>query len=456
MNENNQFDGEFKEVSPEQEQQETKEQPTQEQLDQEETQEDVKPTAKRFKKPNSNLTKIFVVALVGGLLGGGIVTGGYALYQNRTVDGVTSNNSKGTTSTSTVNVSVNSQTSKAFNSIKGAVVSVEAYTTSQANSIEALLGGSDSQETTSISEGSGVIYKKTDNTAFIVTNNHVISGSDKVEVILNSGKKLSATVVGHDSITDLAVLKINASDVKQVATFGNSDNIKVGETALAIGSPLGSQYATSLTQGIISAKKRTVSVTNSAGVETGQATVIQTDAAINPGNSGGPLINLQGQVIGINSMKLASTGSDGTSVEGIGFAIPSNEVVNIINQLVTNGKVVRPALGISLIDLTNVPESEQESLLKLPSSVTSGIVVAKINDDSPLKNSGIEKYDVIVSLGGKEVSGIASLREALYSHKIGDSVEIKYYHDGKLKTTTVKLTLESNDSNTSAASNEGE
>ena len=446
MNEDNQFDGEFKEVSPEEQNQEQ-----QAELNQEE-----QPQAKRSKKPNSNLTKIFVVALVGGLLGGGIVTGGYSLYQNRTINGVTSNNSKGTTQTSNINVSVNSQTTKAFNSIKGAVVSVEAYTTSQSNSIEALLGGASGEETTSTSEGSGVIYKKSDNTAFIVTNNHVISGADKVEVILSSGKKVSATVVGHDSITDLAVLKINAANVTQTATFGNSDNIKVGETALAIGSPLGSQYATSLTQGIISAKKRTVSVTNSNGVETGQATVIQTDAAINPGNSGGPLINLQGQVIGINSMKLASTGTDGTSVEGMGFAIPSNEVVSIINQLVTNGKVVRPALGISLIDLANVPESEQESLLKLPSSVTSGIVIAKINDDSPLKNSGIEKYDVIVGLGGKDVTSIATLREALYSHKIGDSVEIKYYHDGKLKTTTVKLTLESDDSNTSAASNEAE
>lgn len=153
----------------------------------------------------------------------------------------------------------------------------------------------------------------------------MISGANKVEVLLNSGKKLSATVVGHDSVTDLAVLKISAKDVKQVASFGNSDNIKVGETALAIGSPLGSEYATSLTQGIISAKSRTINVTNSSGVTTGQATVIQTDAAINPGNSGGALVNLQGQVIGINSMKLSSTGSsESTSVEGMGFAIPSN------------------------------------------------------------------------------------------------------------------------------------
>ena len=154
-----------------------------------------------------------------------------------------------------------------------------------------------------------VIYKKSGNTAFIVTNNHVVSGSNKIEIILASGKKVSATEVGHDAVSDLAVLKINAKDVKQVASFGDSDNIQVGETALAIGSPLGSQYATSLTEGIISAKKRTIDVTDSSGNATGQATVIQTDAAINPGNSGGPLINLAGQVIGINSMKLSSTGT---------------------------------------------------------------------------------------------------------------------------------------------------
>ena len=285
---------------------------------------------------------MFVTALVAGLLGGGISVGGYVYYQNhnsQVQDKI--ENSKGTTQTSNVKVNVGTQASKAFKKIKGAVVSVEAYSNSSSDTLEDLFGDSRSSET-STSEGSGVIYKKDGNTAFVVTNNHVISGADKVEVLLSSGKKVKASVVGHDSVSDLAVLKIDASNVKQVATFGNSDNISVGETALAIGSPLGSEYATSLTQGIISAKKRTIDVTDSNGTSTGQATVIQTDAAINPGNSGGPLINLAGQVIGINSMKLSSTGSgtssSSTSVEGMGFAIPSNEVVSIINQLVQNGK----------------------------------------------------------------------------------------------------------------------
>ena len=437
-NHNNQFDGEFNEVEPEN-----------------------KTPEPQDPKNGNGLGKVFVTALVAGLLGGGISVGGYVYYQNhnsQVQDKI--ENSKGTTQTSNVKVNVGTQASKAFKKIKGAVVSVEAYSNSSSDSdtLEDLFGGSSSSET-STSEGSGVIYKKDGNTAFVVTNNHVISGASKVEVLLSSGKKVKASVVGHDSVSDLAVLKIDASNVKQVATFGNSDNINVGETALAIGSPLGSEYATSLTQGIISAKKRTIDVTDSNGTSTGQATVIQTDAAINPGNSGGPLINLAGQVIGINSMKLSSTGSSvsssSTSVEGMGFAIPSNEVVSIINQLVQNGKVVRPALGISLVDLDYVSESDRSQTLNLPSKVTSGVVVMKVNASSPLKTTDISKYDVIVSLGGKKVSGLSSLRTALYSHKVGDTVEIQYYHKGELKKANVKLTLEANDKNTSTASNSG-
>ena len=389
------------------------------------------PAPQRSKKKTMSLKKVFLVALAGGVLGGGIVIGGCAVYNRYSSQTVTQDNRKGKTVTSNIKVTETNQATKAFNKVKNAVVSVEAYSSSD-NSLDSLFGnfgGGKSAKETSESEGSGVIYKKSGNTAFIVTNNHVIAGSNKVEVLMSNGKKLPATVVGHDAISDLAVLKINAQDVTEVASFGNSDDIQVGQTALAIGSPLGSEYATSLTEGIISAKKRTIDVTNSQGVTTGQETVIQTDAAINPGNSGGPLINLAGQVIGINSMKLSSTGTgsgSSTSVEGMGFAIPSNEVVSIINQLVANG----------------------------PSSVTGGIVVAKINDNSPLKGSGIQKGDVIVSLGGKKVTGLASLREALYAHKLGSTVEIGYYHNGQEKTTKVRLTLEANDQNTTAASNE--
>lgn len=404
----------------------------------------------------SSFLKTTLVAVVAGVLGGGLTIGAYNLYQNQAVS--SSDDSQATTKVSNVKVNVSTQATKAFNKIKRAVVTVEAYQKSD-NSIDSIFGFSSgsSEETTSESEGSGVIYKKNGNTAYVVTNNHVISGADSFYVMLYSGKRVKATVVGKDSVSDLAVLKIDAKNVEQTATFGNSDNIQVGETALAIGSPMGSEYATSLTQGIISAKKRTLDITNSSGVTTGSTTVIQTDAAINSGNSGGPLVNLDGQVIGINSMKLSSnsSSSENASVEGMGFAIPSNEVVKIINQLVTKGKVSRPALGISGIDLDYVSDSAKSDTLKLPDGVDSGVVVMKSDSDSPLKDV-LSKYDVIVSLGGKKVTGISSLKTALYAHKVGDSVTIKYYHDGQLKSQKVTLSLEASESTTTATSSESE
>lgn len=407
-------------------------------------------------KLKSSFLKTALVAVVAGVLGGGLTIGAYNLYQNQAVSN--SDDSQATTKVSNVKVNVSTQATKAFNKIKRAVVTVEAYQKSD-NSIDSIFGFSSgsSEETTSESEGSGVIYKKKGNTAYVVTNNHVISGADSFYVMLYSGKRVKATVVGKDSVSDLAVLKIDAKNVEQTATFGNSDNIQVGETALAIGSPMGSEYATSLTQGIISAKKRTLDITNSSGVTTGSTTVIQTDAAINSGNSGGPLVNLDGQVIGINSMKLSSnsSSSENASVEGMGFAIPSNEVVKIINQLVTKGKVSRPALGISGIDLDYVSDSAKSDTLKLPDGIDSGVVVMKTDSDSPLKDV-LSKYDVIVSLGGKKVTGISSLKTALYAHKVGDSVTIKYYHDGQLKSQKVTLSLEASESTTTATSSESE
>lgn len=407
-------------------------------------------------KLKSSFLKTALVAVVAGVLGGGLTIGAYNLYQNQVVS--SSDDSQATTKVSNVKVNVSTQATKAFNKIKRAVVTVEAYQKSD-NSIDSIFGFSSgsSEETTSESEGSGVIYKKNGNTAYVVTNNHVISGADSFYVMLYSGKRVKATVVGKDSVSDLAVLKIDAKNVEQTATFGNSDNIQVGETALAIGSPMGSEYATSLTQGIISAKKRTLDITNSSGVTTGSTTVIQTDAAINSGNSGGPLVNLDGQVIGINSMKLSSnsSSSENASVEGMGFAIPSNEVVKIINQLVTKGKVSRPALGISGIDLDYVSDSAKSDTLKLPDGVDSGVVVMKSDSDSPLKDV-LSKYDVIVSLGGKKVTGISSLKTALYAHKVGDSVTIKYYHDGQLKSQKVTLSLEASESTTTVTSSESE
>jgi len=416
------------------------------------------------KKRGLTLTKVAVTAAVAGLLGGGVAYGGITYLNNSGINDTAvpaGTNKTGNTKTSNVTVNVNSQATKAFNSVKGAMVSV-INLQSQSNSgntLGDLFGQSSSSSSSSsksqleeASEGSGVVYKKDGNTAYIVTNNHVVSGSSALRVVTSSGQQLQAKVVGKDSVTDLAVLKVNGASLKTVASFGDSEKIKVGETALAIGSPLGSQYATSLTEGIISAKKRTIETTNSAGTQTGNATVIQTDAAINPGNSGGALINVGGQVIGITSSKIASD-TEGTSVEGMGFAIPSNEVVNIINQLVKRGKVVRPALGITYVDLANVSASQQKSILKLPSNVTAGVVVMSASAGSPAKKAGLAKYDVITELGGHKISDQSTLRDLLYTYKLNDTVSMTYYHNGKKKTTSVKLTETSSQLKTTTSAN---
>lgn len=405
-------------------------------------------------KPRSNRfwVKVATVGLVAGLIGGGISLGANGVIQhfreNAATRVPTGSNRSGGTKVNGNKANLNTESTKAYDSVQGAVVSViNKQKVQQGDSALSMFGiidpsqgsssssSSNSGKLQTASEGSGVIYKKSGNTAYIVTNNHVVSGSSALQVILSSGKKVNASLVGSDSATDLAVLKINSADVKTVASFGNSNSIKAGQDVLAIGSPMGSEYANTVTKGIISAKNRTLK----AGTDGTITSVIQTDAAINSGNSGGPLINMAGQVIGINSMKL-SANTDGSSVEGMGFAIPSNEVVSIINQLIKKGGIERPALGLGMIDLSNISSDQQKTILKLPSSVTKGVVVAQVADGSAADNAGIKKYDVITKIGNTKVSDSSELRAALYKYKVGDSTKITFYRGGNQQTVTVHLT----------------
>lgn len=432
-----------------------------------ETPQDQKPQRSAEKPKKNGLKQTAIVAVVAALIGGGAGGGtAYWAINHTTSLGVTDTSGKaGTTKISNVSVNQSSASEQAFAKVKGAVVSVVNMQKAESNSdgldtfggLEGIFGqdnqnnSSSSSSSSSLeeaSEGSGVIYQKKDGKAYIVTNNHVVSGSDKLEVILSDGTKLTASLVGTDSTSDLAVLTIDGSKVNTVASFGDSSKIEPAQTVLAIGSPLGSQYATSVTQGIVSAKSRTVDVTDSSGNTTGQATVIQTDAAINSGNSGGPLINLSGQVIGINSMKLSgssSSSSEGATIEGMGFAIPSDEVVSIINQLVENGKVVRPALGIEVRDLSTVSASQQKSVLKLPESVTGGVVVGGFTSGSSAKAAGLKQYDVITALDGVSVSNTAALHTQLYKHKVGDTVKLTLYRKGEQQTVSIKLSQTTSD-----------
>ena len=346
-----------------------------------------------------------------------------------------------TTTVSKTAVKNENSTTQAVDKVKDAVVSVITYS---ANSQNSLFGSAETDTDTNTdqvsSEGSGVIYKKEGNFAYLVTNTHVISGAKKVDIRLADGTKVPGEIVGSDTYSDIAVVKIAADKVTTVAEFGDSDQLTVGETAIAIGSPLGSEYANTVTQGIVSSLNRNVSLKS----EDGQAIstkAIQTDTAINPGNSGGPLINIQGQVIGITSSKIATNG--GTSVEGLGFAIPSNDAINIIKQLEKNGKVTRPALGIQMVNLSNLSSTDLQRL-NVPSSVTAGVVVRSVQTSMPA-NGHLQKYDVITKVDDKAISSTTELQSALYSHSIGDSMTITYYRNGKEETTTIKLDKSTSD-----------
>ena len=346
-----------------------------------------------------------------------------------------------TTTVSKTAVKNENSTTQAVDKVKDAVVSVITYSSNSQNS---LLGSDETDTDTNseqvYSEGSGVIYKKEGDTAYLVTNTHVINGAKKVDIRLADGTKVPGEIVGSDTYSDIAVVKIAADKVTTVAEFGDSSQLTVGETAIAIGSPLGSEYANTVTQGIVSSLNRNVSLKS----EDGQAistNAIQTDTAINPGNSGGPLINIQGQVIGITSSKIASNG--GTSVEGLGFAIPANDVINIIKQLEKDGKVTRPALGIHMVNLTNLSTTDLQKL-KLPDNVTSGVAVRSVQKNMPA-NGHLQQYDVITKIDDKAISSTTELQSALYSHSIGDSMTVTYYRDGKEETTTIKLDKSTSD-----------
>lgn len=393
--------------------------------------------------------------LLTGVIGGAIALGGNAIYEH--TQGQNSNNNQaGTTQVSKVSVDVTTDTTKAISKVSNAIVSVLNYqkSSSSDNDYASIFGNDDqSSSTTELSsEGSGVIYKKSGDTAYVVTNYHVIAGNSSLEVKLASGKKATATVVGYDEYTDLAVLKISAANVTTVATFGNSNDLTVGEPAIAVGSPLGSTFANTATEGIVSAKSRQVTMTQDDGTTT-NINAIQTDASINPGNSGGALINIDGQVIGITQSKLTTTEDGTTSVEGMGFAIPSNEVVTIINKLETNGKIVRPALGITMYDLSNFTSSQLASL-HLPSSVTSGVIVRSVQSGMPAAAAGLKEGDVIVKIGDTKVTASTDLQIALYKYSVGDTTSITYYRNGKKETATINLNKTSSDLQTSTSSSD--
>ncbi|PAE27166.1 serine protease [Paenibacillus sp. 7884-2] len=292
------------------------------------------------------------------------------------------------------------------------------------------------QEGIEAGTGSGVIYKNNDGTAFVVTNHHVIEGADTVEVVLYDDTHIEAEIVGSDLFSDLAVLRMDGAAVNKVIEIGTSESIKVGEPAIAIGNPLGLYLSSTVTQGVISGTERTIPQDfNQDGRADWQAEVIQTDAAINPGNSGGALINIYGQLIGINSMKINQA-----AVEGIGFAIPIDHALPIIEELETTGEVTRPYLGVEIYSLDEVPQTEWRDTLNLPSEVDGGVYVWNVEPLSPADQAGLERLDVITELDGNPIMNMIDLRKVLYQEKeIGDTIQVTYYRNGERIETDIEL-----------------
>ena len=282
--------------------------------------------------------------------------------------------------------------------------------------------------------GSGAVYKVDGKTVYIITNNHVVADGDEAVVTFANGKEQKVDIVGKDELTDLALLKTDVDFKAEAFVMGNSSLVKKGEYVIAMGSPLGIEYQGSVSGGLISGVDRRMEMDiDNNGVADWDVNVLQTDAAINPGNSGGPLINMAGELIGINSMKITDT-----SVEGFGFALPINEVLPIITELENNGKVVRPILGISVQPIEQLSMLDK-AYLGIDSKVESGLLFVKVASRTPAASAGIKEGDILVKFDGKEIKDYKQFRQYLYSHKVKDKVSIVVNRNGKEIEKTVIL-----------------
>lgn len=275
--------------------------------------------------------------------------------------------------------------------------------------------------------GSGVVFRKD---GYILTNNHVVNGLPgmaDVVVLLSSGKSYPAKVVGVDSQTDLAVLKINDQNLR-VPEWGDSEHVQVGQTAIAIGNPLAENLKNTVTVGVVSAKGRSIKVSEDLQLRN----MLQTDASINPGNSGGPLLDNSGKIIGINSAIAANS-------QGIGFAIPSNMVKIVAEQLISKGYVTRPGLGIVYTPFTpdNVDQVEYQLGRRLP--VDSGLLIVKVIRNSPAHLGGLLPGDIITEINGQHIKGIDLIRETISKYRIGTQLKLKYYRGAELRRAAVKI-----------------
>ena len=347
-----------------------------------------------------------ILSLISGCLG--------AYFMMETIPTTTTSNG---ITTSTTKLNETNSISSAVGKIYDSVVVVEVY-----------------KDKELVSSGTGFVYKKENGKAYLMTNNHVISGGKEIKVLFTDNTKADATIVGSDTYSDIAVLSIKDSEKIVAASMGDSKKSKIGDTVFTVGSPEGSDYAGTVTKGILSGQDRLVEVALSNS-ETSDyyMQVLQTDAAINPGNSGGPICNTNGEVIGITNMKLVDD-----TVEGMGFAIPIEDALKVADILEKEGKVTRPYIGISMLDLTNSFYLWQAGIL-LPDDIDEGVAIYKVENNSPAKEAGLQKGDIITKLAGKSTKSLAEFRFELYKHSPGDEIEVTYYRNGKEQKTKIKL-----------------
>ena len=366
-----------------------------------------------------NAILIIVSFVIGGVFTFLIIDGKNLLGLNGT-----SSNTSGTTGLTcsakncTKVVVDESGISEAVEKVYDAVVFVRTYQSGQA-----------------VATGTGFVYKQDDKYDYIMTNQHVVSGGDSVKIITSKDVTLDATILGGDSYIDIAVLRVEKNDGLTVASLGNSETAKLGDAVFTIGAPLGYEYRGSITTGHLSGKDRMISVsTTSSSSEDWVMRVLQTDAAINPGNSGGPLLNINGEVIGINSMKLVQT-----EIEGMGFAIPIEYAISHIETLEKGKKIEWPMLGVTMLNPTDVMALYREGIT-ISKDIEEGVVVVGAEKNSGAEKAGLEKGDIITKIDDKTVKNSAYLRYELYQHAPGDTIEVTYLRDNKEKKVKVTLT----------------
>ncbi len=353
------------------------------------------------------------VALMGGSALFGAAAGGAAVFaavrssQNTPPPATDPAVANAVAQTNTVNVDINSAVEDAVTRVSPAVVTV----------INDLGGGQKAS-------GSGVFFSAD---GYLITNNHVVDGNQSLQVIYQDGTTVDARLIGTDPYADVAVLKV-AGDIPGYAEFGNSDALNQGETVIAIGSPLG-EFRNTVTVGVVSATGRSIDTAANFQMQD----LIQTDAAINHGNSGGPLVNLAGQIVGINTLVLRSSGSSADQAEGLGFAIASNVVRATAGQLIENGYVSHPYLGISWDSVTPAIANQYNL------DAQWGVYVTDVSADSPAAAAGLQKGDIITAVSGVVLDGTHAFINTLWSHAVGESVSLSIVRNGQPQTLTATL-----------------